>query len=177
MYLVEIPGNPPVNEVHKTLNGMFGHVPGSGLPRPYQFYKARDRVLVRSRVLPLQGGLAIQPESPLYEEGQALKIRVVVDPFRRNKNREIPIKEPSGVWEWAQELLEKNGVEVRRLSVQEIFSPPAHSRKKAAPVPLYFWEVEAEIEVTDSDLFRQALERGVGRKKVYGAGMIRVVRG
>ena len=174
MYQICIPTQKPVNEIHGELNALFGYVPGSGLPRPYQFYKSGGQVLVRSHVLPLRGGLEIKPETLLFEEGENLRIGVTLDPFRRNRNREIPVQDPPEVWEWSRELLEKQGLEVQSLSVKKMFSPPAHSRQKVNPIPLYFWEVEAEVKVADPEKFRQALAHGVGRKRVYGAGMIRV---
>jgi CRISPR system Cascade subunit CasE len=78
--------------------------------------------------------------------------------------------------QWLLERAEKYGFRVQEGSFQVVQQEVRKFLRHRQPVTLGIATFEGILEVTDVDLFREALANGIGRAKAYGCGLLTITR-
>lgn len=155
-------------------NVLFRHEPDSNV------------ILVQSTVEPDWSRLAsdylltydtkpFNPASSHFQIGKVLRFRLRANPSKRDSQtkKTIGYYKPADQVAWLERQAERNGF---RLQVVDVI-PSANVfglKKGNAPVRITTALYQGTLEVTASDLFLTALEKGIGRGKSYGCGLLSV---
>ena len=111
--------------------------------------------------------------------GQILRFDLLTMPFKKvfdgtNKNsRRRLLRDPEERLAWLQRKAEQNGfsvLSVREDPAERIFG--SHSAEKGGRLYLDSWRYTGTLRITDEDLFRTAVQNGIGPDKAYGLGML-----
>jgi len=200
MYLSVIPHKLGRNvnpyEVHQKLWGAFpGHDRKD--PRPFLFAICEEEghIYVRSSKKPSwqSADIEVLREPTAYLEGAVLSIEVLIDGARARRWKKLSFEgserslDSHEIRTFAVEKLTKaglrpltdeddNGALVPQMWLQPLSGKPARRPRGGRAIPVRLWRCRAMVEVVDAQIFQEALEKGVGRKRAFGAGMI-MVRG
>lgn len=116
------------------------------------------------------------------DNDQKWRFRLVANPTRTIKNEKGERKISAHVsdkyqLEWLKQKAEKNGFEVDEAMVMssdwKIFKKAGNKDR----VRIKEASFEGMLTIKDVELFKNALIQGIGRGKVYGMGMLTIVRG
>lgn len=116
--------------------------------------------------------------------GQALRFRLRANPtvkvdtktredgVRRN-GRRVPVRGEENQVKWLERKGKESGFELRQVAIQRSGSAELYRGREKNRVfqgVLY----EGILVVTDADLFREALQKGIGPAKAFGFGLLSV---
>ncbi|MCL6622972.1 MAG: type I-E CRISPR-associated protein Cas6/Cse3/CasE [Syntrophobacterales bacterium] len=90
---------------------------------------------------------------------------------RRRHGRRVELVREEDQVQWLQRKGEQSGFKVLQVRVGGLTKERSRSRQGTAPT-LAGVIFEGHLEITDPDLFRQALARGIGPGKAYGLGLL-----
>jgi CRISPR-associated protein Cas6/Cse3/CasE subtype I-E len=112
----------------------------------------------------------LAPEKPCDEFLFVIRLNPVVTKFLDGKNRRVPI-EPQKIRAWLESIFSKNG-----FTAEFTFGTEGMRRsvKKYETLSLFSVLVSGVLVVTDTDLFRTAVERGIGHGKGLGFGFLNI---
>jgi CRISPR system Cascade subunit CasE len=113
---------------------------------------------------------------------QKWRFRLVANPTRTIKNDKGERKISAHVSEkyqlqWLTQKAEKHGFEINEAMVVSSDWKIFRKNGGASRVRLKEAVFEGSLTIKDLELFKSALIRGIGREKVYGMGMLTIVRG
>lgn len=143
-------------------------------------------VLITSQTPPEPQGLHMETKEipPSFFGSKAYRFRIRFAAVRRiqdpqsGKSKTLRIADEGRVMELLERTGDRNGVvfipETMNVSrVAEMYIP--HSRKdgiEGARIPFKSMDIEGVLVVKDEDLFRKAAEKGIGRWRSFGCGML-----
>lgn len=115
-----------------------------------------------------------KPYQPQPSNGERYRYRIRVSPYTRQSHRfgrEVDTQEDIEAW-WSPRLMDAGA---------EVVTPPTvfwegHKRARNGQVVLPAATLEGILEVTDAQVFAEALATGIGRHKTYGFGLMQVAR-
>ena len=109
------------------------------------------------------------------EIGKVFRMKAVLNPTITVAKKRVPIVGYENLCHWLENRSEINGfkivssIDISNEKVMDI-------RKKDTRITLNTATFEANIEITDENLFRNVLINGLGRGKAYGLGFVTVSR-
>lgn len=113
------------------------------------------------------------PQEGLY------RFRILANPSKQSdEHGRIGILEPDGQVEWLKRKLMENGAVLRDVSI--VFAKPykpykGFTQNQKGYMVIYGVMFEGFLQVTDTKLFQQALDNGIGRGKGLGFGLLSVI--
>lgn len=115
------------------------------------------------------------------ENGQIWRFRLVANPTcaLKQEGRKSKIVAHTSVGhqlEWLEKKAEKNGFIVRQSNVIASDWKIFKKKNNSAKVRLKESTFEGILEINDVELFKKAMLKGIGRGKVYGMGLLTIVR-
>ena len=105
------------------------------------------------------------------ESGDELRFNILTCPYKKIDGHRIPLTDERSRIAWIHRQGEKHGFAC--LTMTENGSSIIKSDSKKFEVEGHYYS--GVLEVTDKELFRLALENGIGAEKAYGFGMMLVV--
>ena len=103
---------------------------------------------------------------------------VVVNPVYKDSKTEkrLPVKGREAISEWFVKRAESSwgfsvaaeGLEVKQVRVQQF-------EKKSCRVTLQQALIKGRLHVTDREKFRRSFERGIGKGRAFGCGLLQIV--
>ena len=168
MYLTEV--DDPLGDdyaVHKFLSKLFHE-------QKILFQRRVQRVLVLSKK-PLEGGSRnVTPILAPVKSGDeflfVVRLNPVVTKFLDGKNRRVPI-DAQKIRAWLESIFSRNG-----FTTEFTFRTEGMRRsvKDYGTISLFSVLVSGVLVVTDTDLFRKAVEKGIGHGKGLGFGFLNI---
>jgi CRISPR system Cascade subunit CasE len=118
------------------------------------------------------------PDREQFAVGRILQFRLRANPSKRDNQT----KKTIGLWHqadqeaWLKRQADRSGFRLHGVDV--IPSPNLFGRKgdQSAPIRINTALYQGILEVTEPDLFLTAVQRGIGRGKSYGCGLLSVAR-
>ncbi len=159
---------PDPHEIHKDLDRILA---ADHRSRGYQYTITTDAVIVRtSQALPGSTPVRLQ-----YDVGQSVAVTVDLNTVRRHGSKEFALNREQATAFALQKLGEAGLIPVDgNLFVLGQYRTPVVSPNKPAPVPMFVHTVNAFATVVDPAALVKAINEGLGRKRRYGCGMLRV---
>jgi CRISPR system Cascade subunit CasE len=118
------------------------------------------------------------PDVKLFDVGRAMQFRLKANPTRRdNKTRKIiGMFHQADQLAWLEQKASQHGFMLRGVDV--IPTPNVFGVKKRGQAPIRLVTVlyQGILQVTDSDLVVTAIQKGVGRGRSYGCGLLSVAK-
>jgi CRISPR system Cascade subunit CasE len=112
------------------------------------------------------------------EVGKQLQFRLKANPSKRDHltRKIIGLTKRSEQIEWLERQSARSGFKV--LSVDVMPTPDIYGRKSKAPQPIKIFSVlfQGALQITDVELFTQALRQGIGRGRSYGCGLLSIAK-
>ncbi len=108
-----------------------------------------------------------------FSPGKLLQFRLRANPSKRDSKtrKTVGYFKPSDQLAWLARQAERNGFRLHMADV--IPSPNVFGRKRdQAPIRITTALYQGILEVTDSEQFLAAVEKGIGRGKSYGCGLL-----
>lgn len=168
MYLTEL--DDPIGDdyaAHKVLSELFHE-------QRILFQRRSQRVLVLSKEPLDDRGRNILPILSEVKPGDeflfVVRLNPVVTKFLDGKNRRVPI-EGQKIRPWLESVFSKNGFTAEFTFRTEGMRG---SRKGQGNISLFSVLVNGVLTVTDSDLFRKAVNKGIGHGKGLGFGFLNI---
>jgi CRISPR system Cascade subunit CasE len=90
---------------------------------------------------------------------------------RRRHGRRVELVKEEDQVQWLKRKGEQNGFEVHSVRIGGLTKERSRSRRGTAPT-LAGVVFEGRLQITDPELFRQGLARGIGPGKAYGLGLL-----
>jgi len=123
----------------------------------------------------------LKPIDTLLEQlqvGRVLQFRIKANPSKRSKEtgKTVAFTSTEDRLLWLERQALRSGFEV--LQVDTIPIPDIYGRKAKASAPIKIISVlfQGALKITDTELFRQALQQGIGRGRAYGCGLLSVAK-
>lgn len=132
------------------------------------FYQNGRNVIVQSHTQPSSG--KSKPQLPTYESGDVVMFQLRANPVIKKSRSTQRVKADPGDW------IERQG---KRLGFDVLYTNivdqrMARARKNGRTITLYVVDFDGMLQVTDENLFMDAIKNGIGRAKGFGCGLLRV---
>jgi CRISPR-associated protein Cas6/Cse3/CasE subtype I-E len=112
-----------------------------------------------------------QPSEDSYSPGTDLSFRVTLDAVRRyngKRRRSVPDFELSS---WFEERLQGHGFSLRGVPKVVAIKDMSFEKDKDRRIHYHAVTFEGRLQVSDTEVFKNLLHKGVGRGKSYGLGL------
>jgi CRISPR system Cascade subunit CasE len=146
------------------------------------------RLLVQSRAEPdweraftdapgLLAGSEVRPYDPVLSAGQTLRFLLRANPTRKpsGTDKRVAIRDELGQQLWLRRHAERSGFDVLAVRVLRRSNAVAY-KPGAGRVTVFVVDFEGILKVVDPTAFHAALERGIGRSRFLGCGLISLAR-
>lgn len=131
------------------------------------------------RDMKLTGGREVTDWLDGLQSGQTITFDLLTMPFKKvydgthkNSRRRV-LRQPEERMVWLRRKAEQNGftvLSVREDPAERIFGN--HSEDQGGKLFLDTWRYTGLLQITDAEMFREAVRNGIGPDKAYGLGML-----
>jgi CRISPR system Cascade subunit CasE len=146
------------------------------------------RLLVQSRSRPdweraftdapaLLAGSEIKPYDPAFRAGDVLRFLLRANPTRKpsGTDKRVGLRDELGQQLWLRRHGERSGFEVLAVRVLRCGNAVAY-KPGSGRLTVFTVDFEGFLKVLDPLAFRGAIERGIGRSRFLGCGLISLAR-
>lgn len=113
------------------------------------------------------------------EQGQIRQFDLTASPSKKvpsetgkNSQRRI-LRQPEQRMEWLQRKAEQYGFTLLQVQeLEQLHLSGSHRKESGGKMYLDAWHYQGMLRIDDAQLFRKALEGGIGSGKAYGFGML-----
>jgi CRISPR system Cascade subunit CasE len=125
------------------------------------------------------GTLTVRPVPTGFLDHQQYRFEVVINPTRReNASRKlVPLRQPEQIADWFCQTAARSwgfAPQAEDLSVEAI-EVLRFCDKNKNPVTLARAQVRGSLTVTDTDHFHHSFQRGIGRGRAFGCGLLQII--
>jgi CRISPR system Cascade subunit CasE len=109
---------------------------------------------------------------------QVLQFRLQANPSKRSKEtgKTIALTRKEDRLLWLERQAARSGFEI--LEIDTVPVPDIYGRKPKVSAPIKIISVlfQGVLRITEIELFRQALQQGIGRGRAYGCGLLSIAK-
>lgn len=132
----------------------------------------------RNPIVPEYGELNSKKISDHFLEHKEYRFEVVINPCQRNNatRKIVPIKGREAISEWfINKAPESWGFTVNSQNLVVSNNHVKRFDKKGHQVTQGYATVNGQIQITDKDLFINSFQKGIGRGRTFGCGLLQIV--
>lgn len=132
----------------------------------------------RNPIVPEQGELNSKKISDDFLQHDNYRFEIIINPCQRNNatRKIIPIKGREAIAEWFIDKAPKSwGFNVNPQTLEVSNNHVKCFEKKGHQVTQGYASVTGQLEVTDKKRFIESFQKGIGRGRAFGCGLLQVV--
>lgn len=103
----------------------------------------------------------------------AYQFKVVINPTYMSNKKIVPIKGRENIAQWFIDKAPRWGFSADQIQVENI-DVESFNSKHGHPVVLAYATVTGTLEVTNKALFEESFQKGLGRGKAFGCGLLQI---